>query len=794
VLSTLPQTRNRTTNNMIFDLRLKGAGSVYPLAFTTASTKFSAERDSIFNNTISTSNATINVKVWNSAHAFIWNNIIQNTGGAASYTNYSLQVPRPFASSLSSDFNLFDLRTPNSPSTMTFATVTEYDGRPNLGTVLQTRTFRKLNDWRTYMQQDQHSVTGDPMFSSDSVHMPGAFSYVSSPASNSGAWLGTSSQVLDFDGDSRLLGNQTPDIGADEFEGFQYSNDLAVLSINAPGGYSAKSDTSFVTLENPMTINATVKNLSAQAVFNRSVMATVEVAISGGAWQTIYSQALPAMSWDVNEPKNIVFNGPTLTPLQSKNGVFRVTVWVPTDQNHVNDSASKVFKTLLKTNATVVSYNGATLAGRQNRDSVYMALSRLGITGYDTLDRNFYGTTDLDYTPYWTIIWAGGDPTVPVVSGQPTGQAGLSFKETQELELFLKAGQSYAKKSLVMAGQNIAFQNGFAKPNNIVTDTEFMNSWMHTTYVANTPVAGAYSGIITGRQLDYNSFPDVINSASPDVVKPALATSVVGPEVNWWAYSYNTHPSTVADSGAGTTYKNPTYNTVFYAFDWSNPVQTTPGEAGILTSGTTRVLRGALDFVTSHAGTILAVDFVHATATRLGDGTSALVKWTTARQEDIARYDVETRQGSTWVSVGQVSAATTNEYHFAHEGIDASKTYTYRIAAVDQSGARTYSNEIESAPLAATGFSLEQNYPNPSTGVTEVHFSLPVNATVSLRLLDVTGKPVATEFANQAMQAGAQARTLDVSELASGSYIYELTAISENGQTVTLAKKMTIDK
>ncbi len=794
VVSTLPSpTRNVTSNNMLYDFRIK-SGAAYPIVYMTASTKYSADRDSIFNNSISTSNAAVDITVQNAAHAFIWNNVIQNTGKTGSYTNFALQLTRPYANALSSDYNLFDLRAPGSPSVATFATITEYDGRPTLGTIIQTRTFRKLNDWRTYNQMDIHSQTGDPMFAADTAHMPGAFSYVSSPASNNGAWLGTASQLLDFDGDSRQTGNGTPDIGADEFEGFQYSNDLAVLSINNPGGYSQKSDTSLVTLENPMYINATVKNLSAQAVFNRTVKATVEVALSGGPWQTLWSSTTSLQNWDVNESRNVTFTGPTLTPVQSKTGVFRVTVWVPTDQNHVNDSLSKVFATVLKTNATLVSYNGATLTGRMNRDSVYGALARLGITGYDTLDRNTYGAIDLDYTPYWTMIWASGDPTIPVVSGQPTGQAGLSFKETQEVERFLKAGQTYAKKSLIMAGQNIAFQNGFAMPNNVVTDTEFTNTWMHTTYVANTPVAGSYSGTITGRLLDYNSFPDNLNCASPDVVKPAMVTPTVGSEVNWWAYSYNTHPQTPSDSGAGTTYRNPLYNTVFYGFDWMCPIQTTPGEVGTLTSGVTRVMRGALDFVASHAGTILAVDFVSASAPRIGDGTTAMIKWTTARQEDVARYDVETRQGNAWVNVGQVSASKESDYHFAHDGLVASKSYTYRIAAVDQSGAKTYSNEIESAPLAATGFTLEQNYPNPASGMTTVHFTLPVSATVSLRLLDVTGKVVATEFANEAMQAGQQVKSLDVTELASGSYIYELTAVDANGQTVTLSKKMTLSK
>ena len=400
VHSTLPSvTSNRATNNMILDLR--GLAANYPLTYTTSAATYSTDRDSIFNNSISTKNATINIFIAQTKHAFLWNNIIQNTG-VGSYTNYSLQLPRPFQSAVSSDYNLFDLRGSN-----TFATVNEYD--LTSGTAIQTRTFRRLNDWRTFTQQDLHSLTGDPLFASDSLHEPAALSYIETPASNSGAWLNTATQLHDFDGDLRLQSNQTPDIGADEFDGFQYSNDLAVLSITQPAGYSATSDTTSVTIENPLWVTGSVKNLSSQAVFNVPVSATVEVAISGGPWTTIFSGTTSPMNFEVNETKSVTFKGPVITSAQAQTGVFRVTVTVPNDQNNANNSAQKVFRVLLKNNATLVTYNSFSAFGLKNRDSVTAALRRLGIA-YDTLDRNVYGSTDIDYSPWWTLIWSSGDP------------------------------------------------------------------------------------------------------------------------------------------------------------------------------------------------------------------------------------------------------------------------------------------------------------------------------------------------------------------------------------------------
>ena len=364
------------------------------------------------------------------------------------------------------------------------------------------------------------------------------------------------------------------------------------------------------------------------------------------------------------------------------------------------------------------------------------------------------------------------------------------------MERYLQAGRDYAKKSLVVAGQNIAFYNAFQKVNNSITDTEFTTTYMHTAYRANSPTGGAYSGLIQGQQTDYWKFSDNLNSNSPDVVAPSFKTPTVGSEITGFAYAYLTHPATPSDSGAGTTYTNPKMNTVFYGFDWSDPTQTTPSEAGSLTSGTTRILKGALDFITSHRGTILPVEFTDVTARRVnGNG---LISWATAHQSDIARFEVERSDGAspgaavgTLHAIGDVSADT---YAFTDAGIEPTKSYTYRIAAVDLSGAKTYSPEAEIGPDASTGFTLDQNYPNPASGLTSIRFNLPVDAMVTLRILDVTGKVISTEIANEAMQAGEQTYIMDASKYASGSYIYELTAVEPNGQAVTLTKKMTFDK
>jgi hypothetical protein len=789
VRSTLPsQTMNRTTNNMIYDLR---GTNVYPISYRTTSNTYYTDRDSVFNNSISTSNATVNISMTQQMHPFLWNNLIQNTGTGA-YTNYYLQVPRPFVSTLSSDYNLFDLR----GTSYTFATVAEYDART--ATLIQTRNFRRLNDWITFTGQDKHSVVGDPRFSSDSLHLPGALSYVASPASNNGAWLGSASQRRDFDGDQRLMGNSTPDIGADEFEGFQYTNDLAVVSILSPAGITTSSTdtTTVVTMENPWYITASIKNQSSQAVFNRTVTATLQRSTDNGAtWTQIWTSTTAPMNYEVNETKSVSFAGPVL-PVPTATTLYRVTVTVPNDQNNANNSQTKTFRVILKTQAIVVSYTSATPQGIRNRDSVTAALRRLGFdglnghAGYDSLDRAAYGSNDIDYTPWWTVVWSTGTSTQAFnASNSNVGEGALSFKETEELSRYLAAGQTYAKKSLVIAGQNVAYYNGYTMVNNVITDTNFIQTLLHTRYVANSPVAGTYTGSIRGMQPLYWTYADNLNSASPDVIKPSMVTPLVGPEVTGYAYAYTTHNQTPADSGAGTTYTGPKSNTVFFAFDWADGVQTTPGEAGGLTSGTTRNLRGALDFLQSHAGTVLPVEFVTVTAQAVG--TNALISWQTANQKDVARFEVDVKSGNAWKTVGTTAA---DQYAYTYAGLESNKSYTFRVVAVDLNGTRTASESVEVSTTGTTEFTLGQNYPNPFNPSTTVAFTLGTQSQVTLRLLDVTGKEVKTVVSNEAMASGPHSVTIAADDLASGSYVYELVAVQPNGHSVVLSRKMTLNK
>ena len=83
---------------------------------------------------------------------------------------------------------------------------------------------------------------------------------------------------------------------------------------------------------------------------------------------------------------------------------------------------------------------------------------------------------------------------------------------------------------------------------------------------------------------------------------------------------------------------------------------------------------------------------------------------------------------------------------------------------------------------------LKQNFPNPFNPSTNISYSLPEAANVSLKIYNMLGVEVAS-LENGFKSAGEHVVTFDASSLSSGLYIYKL-----NAGTITLTKRMTLIK
>ena len=128
----------------------------------------------------------------------------------------------------------------------------------------------------------------------------------------------------------------------------------------------------------------------------------------------------------------------------------------------------------------------------------------------------------------------------------------------------------------------------------------------------------------------------------------------------------------------------------------------------------------------------------------------------------------------------------------------ASGTYTQTVNFPNSTGTSIpaanviISGSTESAGVSevseAQGYSLEQNYPNPASGKSQVGITLPVSSVVHFVVVDVKGEVVET-LLDQRMNAGTYAITIDASQLASGTYYYQMTA-----GNVTLSRQMEVER
>ena len=72
-------------------------------------------------------------------------------------------------------------------------------------------------------------------------------------------------------------------------------------------------------------------------------------------------------------------------------------------------------------------------------------------------------------------------------------------------------------------------------------------------------------------------------------------------------------------------------------------------------------------------------------------------------------------------------------------------------------------------------FTLYQNYPNPFNPTTNISYSIPTNSKVVIKIYNIAGREIET-IENNVRSAGTYTVTFDAKQLASGVYIYRLTA------------------
>lgn len=130
--------------------------------------------------------------------------------------------------------------------------------------------------------------------------------------------------------------------------------------------------------------------------------------------------------------------------------------------------------------------------------------------------------------------------------------------------------------------------------------------------------------------------------------------------------------------------------------------------------------------------------------------------------------------------------------------LDAETTYYWRARSINANGSGAYSStrsfstsvmvSNEGGSQLPRNLALNQNYPNPFNPTTQIQYDLPKQTRVTLTVFNMLGQKVST-LINEVKPAGRYTVNFDASKLASGLYVYQLSAGEE-----VLTKKMMVIK
>jgi hypothetical protein len=173
------------------------------------------------------------------------------------------------------------------------------------------------------------------------------------------------------------------------------------------------------------------------------------------------------------------------------------------------------------------------------------------------------------------------------------------------------------------------------------------------------------------------------------------------------------------------------------------------------------------------------------------------LQWKTATEVNNYGFEVQKYNGGEWNTLGFVAGSGTSNapvnYSFVDNTVRGDNMY--RLRQLDRDGTDSYSSIIRVAGFDVQEFQLAQNYPNPFSGGTSVAFTVPVEASVSLRIYSVTGEEIATLLSEELVNAGTH--TLPWSgadaagnKLPSGIYLCRMTASQGQGPAFTDTKFM----
>lgn len=161
---------------------------------------------------------------------------------------------------------------------------------------------------------------------------------------------------------------------------------------------------------------------------------------------------------------------------------------------------------------------------------------------------------------------------------------------------------------------------------------------------------------------------------------------------------------------------------------------------------------------------------------------SVTIFWETSYEDQNQGFNVlrKVLPNGKYIQLNEVLIRGSSPYSFLDRDIEPGESYIYTIESVSTFGFKIRSRIITlAAPIPET-FELHQNYPNPLTFETNIHYQLPRKCQVKIQVYNILGKVVRTLVNNKIDRGFHQivwnGRDDDGNEVGSGIYFYTITA------------------
>jgi len=179
-------------------------------------------------------------------------------------------------------------------------------------------------------------------------------------------------------------------------------------------------------------------------------------------------------------------------------------------------------------------------------------------------------------------------------------------------------------------------------------------------------------------------------------------------------------------------------------------------------------------------------------------GKDVYLIWNTVTEKNSDKFEILRKSSlSDWQAIGSVMAANLSnspkEYSFIDKNVKPGK-YQYRLKMIDNDGTFEYSKVVEAELAAPKDFAIAQNYPNPFNPATTIEYQLPMDASVTLSVYNITGEKI-TDLVSEEQSAGYYSVNFSSAasgrNIASGVYFYRINAVNKaTGNNFSSIKKM----